>query len=355
MNKSSSFSTQFFKYWEILLSHLFKYSSRCYVCAEGCSPIHFQNGCTTLAKLGQSYHNEGGKKGIICTVTPFARDVERAKGVLMELEKERSSAELRDWAVGELLSKVFAYRNLQKGWHFSLPIMEGSSVAPYVVDQVFNLWRQVKAFGLLSTTQAQPPILLFRGTEFSITSEGGRASIISDLDPEGPGWRLFMKGRRGLEEWLQTHCRRGLGARVMGHSLGGAMAAYMLIEKAELMSKRADAPSYLFNAPGVSEYLAEKWEALEEKPAFKGFVARGDLVSKVGRLFGTLYECSTLQRLSPVRAHEMLHFAEEALALHPIDIERENRSDSRRFYSQLQKQTTSAIYHLGLKFLFPNT
>ena len=75
----------------------------------------------------------------------------------------------------------------------------------YEVDAVFDLWSKIRAFGLVNVSAScGAPILLFRGTDFSVLSEGGRASIISDLDPKGPGRTLFEKAEPELHKWLET-------------------------------------------------------------------------------------------------------------------------------------------------------
>ncbi len=354
MKDDFSFSSQSFKYWEIFLSWLFKYPSRCYALRKERRAQVYENPSESFLRFGQSYRERFALKGIICRVTPNFKDIDRAGEILKLIYENVENSKLCEWAVCEVLAKVMAYRNLKLGHMIPLPIMgnDGCMVmSTYVVDRVFDLWNKIRAFGLVRSDGAGAPILLFRGTDFSFMTEGGRASIISDLDPKGPGWTLFKKGQKSIREWLKKEDR---SARVIGHSLGGVVAAYTLIHEGEWMSQEEYESSYAFNFPGVPIELANKWNTMEEKPAFTGFVCRGDLVSKLGTLFGSIYEISLDAPLSPVRAHEMLLFAESRGYLHEVDIEGENRSKSREFYSKLQQQTSSVIYDFGLKFLFPN-
>lgn len=352
MNQDFSLSAQSFKYWEIFLSWLFKYSSRCYALKQGEETQVYQNPSKKLNRFGRSYRQKSASKGIICKVTSSSKDIDQVEEVFREIYETIEDPTLCEWAACEVMAKVLAYRNLGQGHRLSLPIMEKGGrivMTSYVVDHVFDLWKKVSAFGLVSKEGVGAPILLFRGTDFSLMSEGGRFSMISDLDPKGPGWTLFEKGKRALQKWLRKQRRP---SRVIGHSLGGVVATYTLIQESEWMSENPYETSYAFNFPGVSEDLAHQWNALEKKPAFTGFVCRGDVISKLGTLFGMIYEVSLKKPLSPIRAHEILLFSETYGQLNPIDLAEENGSSSRKFYSKLQKQTASIIYEFGLRFLF---
>jgi len=348
-----SLSTQSFKYWEIFLTWLFKYDSRCFELKD--KTLVYENPSKQHARFGKSYRKKMASKGIICRVTPSFDDVEKTCKALKAIYETVESPLTCEWATFEVLAKVMAYRNLKTGHTLQIPIMDREgcmSMKPFVVDRVFELWNKIKAFGLTPLNAEEvSPILLFRGTDFSFMTEGGRASIISDLDPKGPGFTLYEKGQKQIREWL---LKGGKKARVIGHSLGGVVAAYTLIHDADLISQNSWESSYAFNFPGVSKELIEKWEDLSQKPHFKGFVCRGDLVSKLGFLFGEIYEVSLDAPLSPIRAHEILLFAEGRGFLHEVDLIKENASSSRQFYSNLQQQTSSVLYEFGLKFLFPN-
>lgn len=348
-----SFSAQTFKYWEIFLSWLFKYPSRCYQLKSSQSFV-YENSSEKLYEFGKTYRQRGGAKGIICRVTPKFKDIDRVSAVMQLVYDSVLNTQLCELAACEVMAKVMAYRNLKMGHTIPFPIMGKDGcmlMTTYVVDRVFDLWNRVRAFGLVSTEENVAPLLLFRGTDFSFMTEGGRASIISDLDPKGPGRSLFEKAEKPLGEWLGKQKKK---ARVIGHSLGGVILAYTLLRHAEFISRASHETSYAFNFPGVGEDLLQVWNDLSEKPRFKGYITRGDVISKFGMLFGDIYEVSLKNPLSPVRAHEQLLFAEPLCYLNEVDVEEENRSSSRQFYSKLQQQTSSVIYEFGLKFLFPN-
>lgn len=355
VDQDTSLSAQTFKYWEIFLSWLFKYPSRCYELKRDEAPLLYENPSEELFRFGKTYRLRFASKGIICRVTPSFKDIEKVVEVLKDIYDTIDNPLLSEWATSEVLAKVMAYRNLKEGYKIPLPIVGEDGrmeMTTYVVDRVFDLWNKIRAFGLIRFDGGKSsPIILFRGTDFSIMREGGRASMISDLDPQGPGWSLFQQGQTVLRAWFK---KVGGGVRVIGHSLGGAVGAYTLIHEKKWISQKPHELSYLFNSPGISEEFLKKWNQIEEKPPLRGFICRGDLVSKFGKLFGDVYELSLEKPLSPMRAHEMLFFSERRIYLHQVNLKGENLSSSRQFYSKILGQTSSIIYKFGLKFLFPH-
>lgn len=358
---NSSFFSRTFRYLEVFLSWLFKYPSRCYELAANKTYQVIENPSKSLHELGKTYRTYSVSKGIICRVTTSKKDIEETCRILRLIYDEIPHPQLCDFATSEVLAKVLAYRELKEGEKIPIPSLSTDhsvQMSNYVVDKVFDLWNKIRAFGLISTDHHKnAPLLLFRGTDFSIISEGGRASIISDLDPEGPGRNLFKKAEKNLHTWLKIITKKEGKARTIGHSLGGAIVAYTLLHEHQYISNQPHETSYAFNFPGVSSDLIKQWNALsdEKKPSYQGFVCRGDVVSKFGQLFGNVKEVSLRKPLLPIHAHEQLLFAEPMCYLYPVDIQEENSSSSRQFYSKLQQQTASMIYEFGLKFLLPNT
>jgi len=348
-----------FDYWEVFLSWLFTYPSRCYALKKNAQRRVLENPSRSLKKLGRSYRSCSTSEGVICRFTSRQQDVRDTCRVLHQIYEEISSPELCDFATSEVLAKVLAYRKLHFGDQVSIPTLKFNQemhLSNYVVEKVFDLWSQVRAFGFVSANGDQvAPLLLFRGTDLSFKNKGSKASIISDFDPKGPGRSLFENAHNDLHEWLKTVSSERGKVRVIGHSLGGAIVLYTLIHEHPFISNASHEISYAFNFPGVDEDLLRKWETLpdEAKPAFRGFICRGDVISKFGHLFGDVSEVSFRHPLPPIRAHEHLFFAEPMCYLYPLDVQEENSSSSHRFYSKLHKQTASMIYECGLKFLFP--
>ncbi len=348
-----------FDYWEIFLSWLFTYPSRCYTLKKGIRRQVLENPSHSLKKFGASYRSFSTSDEVICRFTSRGEDFKDTCRVLTQIYEEISSPELCDFATSEVLAKVLAYRKLKLGDRVSIPTrksLQEIHLSEYVVEKVFDLWSQVRAFGFVSTNNDQAaPLLLFRGTDLCLKNEGSKASIISDFDPKGPGRSLFENAQTDLHKWLKIISLERGKVRVIGHSLGGSIVLYTLIYEYPFISNAPHEISYAFNFPGVSEDLIKKWKAVPDtaKPAFQGFICRGDVVSKFGQLFGNIAEISFEYPLSPIRAHEHLFFAEPMCYLYPLDVEEENRSPSHRFYSKLGSQAASMVYECGLKLLFP--
>lgn len=175
-------------------------------------------------------------------------------------------------------------------------------------------------------------------------------SIISDLDPNGPGKSFFHDMENEITTWLEQQKK---GVRLFGHSLGGAFVTYTLVYRSKYIHKNKHLPSYAFNHPGGSDELLKDYASLKQKPNFIGMVSRGDVVPKFGKLFGSIYESYSLKKLGPVRAHEKMIFFEPRAMIHQVNIPLENESESRRQYSSMQNQFSSMLYDAGLKHLYP--
>lgn len=350
-----------YQFWDKLLSFTFKYSSRCYQRQGPLEIKKVKNPSKELKYFSDHFGRLSTSKTLIGKVTLDQEDLVIAERLLLSCYEKVKNPESCELATSEILAKVLAYRNLEKGYKLWIPFLDQNgqiNLAHYEVEVVFDLWKKHAAFGLFPTdTTFAQPILLYRGTDFSLLSEGGRASIISDLDPEGPGRKLFYNSRSNIRQWLQRLADNSRHARVLGHSLGGVLATYTLLYEYEHLSHHSFASSYAFNPPGISEDLLHEWKKvpLKEQPIFRTFVTRGDIISKFGHLLGDVYEVSTDRPLSPVIAHEQLIFSQPVSYLVKIDNEKENCSPSRHYYSTIQRQTTSWAFRFGLKFLFPET
>jgi len=337
-------NTYFFKLWEKILCRIFSYNSRCFE-RESVSPIlTLSNACQELKYFADHFHALSLSRRIICKVTMNRDDIVLCRRLLKLVYETNRHPEVCDFATAEILCKVLAYRNLEVGDVFDIPTVSDGRVeqCSYRVEQIFDLWNKMVAFGLSSDTG--PPIILFRSTDFNIKRKGGWASMLSDFDPDGPGHTIFSRFRPELEAFATKP------ARVMGHSLGGAFASYSAIYHPELLSDCHN--SFAFNSPGLERSVLEKCP--ERSKQFISFITRGDLISKFGHLFGKTLELTTTFALSPVSAHQLLMFAQPKCYIYAIKTEEENTSASRKYYSFLQQKTTSLAYRFGLKYLFPN-
>ena len=349
------------QYWDKILSLLFKYSTRCYF-RKGPLEMHkYKNPCLDLKYFSDNFGRFSTSKTLIGRVTTNQEDIELSKRLFKLAIENVNDPQVCELISFEILAKVMAYRDLKENTIIEMGIRNKKGqleVVQFVVDTIFDLWKSHVAFGLYpkSHSKEHHPILLFRGTDFSLISESGRASIISDLDPDGPGRRLFNNSRTNIRHWMSQMANTGKKVRVIGHSLGGALALYTLLHEHEYLAKETWLTSYAFNPPGISEELLDEYLSIpkKEKPPFVTYVTRGDIISKFGSLFGDTFEVFTDRPLSPVLAHEQLIFSQPRSYAVKVDTNKENITSSRKYYSNIQKQTTSFAFRFGLKYLFPS-
>lgn len=260
---------------------------------------------------------------IISNVSSNPADLDFVCSLIQELPAQKLTGALLQISSAEILTKALAYRDLKLNQRLQLPVeVEGSlHLETYVVDHIFDIWKGMPAFGLIPEKESRSSLLLFRGTDFSLVSRRGIASLMSDLDPAGPGLRAFFHARKEINQWLHSVQTQGKPARVMGFSLGGALAAYTFIYENEALSEE---PSLSFCAPGVALNVAKDWEHLptNKKELFISYINTGDLVPQVGTLFGTVYCLSTNQLLSPLTAHTTLICTKAPLRKTRIDTTR---------------------------------
>lgn len=232
-----------------------------------------------------------------------------------------------EFCIAELLTKVLAYRELKKGQVLLIPFVRAgkSSMQRFVVDRVFNLWNGMPAYGLKSEKEGVSSLLLFRGTDLSLDSQRGWASVMSDLDIKGPGLSAFRKSQTKLHDWLVSMQREKRSAKVMGFSLGGALSTYTFIYENEYLSLD---PSYSFHPPGVSEDVLKDFEilSLREQSRLLTYVAEGDLVSKVGKLAGNVFALGLFKEMKPLTAHTIFISAECLFKERKVDVQKENNN-----------------------------
>lgn len=262
---------------------------------------------------------------LIGKVSRDAKDLQLVCCLLKTLYEKSPDESYLEFAAAEVIAKVLAYRDLKKESTIYLPIVWEQEIRwePFTVDYVFNLWHGMPAFGLIPQSSEIPALLLYRGTDFSLDSQRGWASLMSDLDVAGPGLNAFQNAQKEIHQWLLKVHSQNKTAKVLGYSLGGVLAGYTFIYENALLSKRG---SYGFNLPGVSPAIIEKWDTLSEenKKGFTSFVNEGDLVSKVGKLFGTVYVLSIDNPLKPLTAHTILMSGQSYFFKEQVDVAEEN-------------------------------
>jgi hypothetical protein len=262
---------------------------------------------------------------LVGKVTSAHEDIEITLNMLETIHERVTQTHQRNLMTAEVLTKVLAYRDLKKGQ--VVAFSTGASFIRFEVDILFDLGDGMPAFGLIPKERKNAaPVLLFRGTDISLLSQRGLASLISDFDPKGPGLTAFKRAQPAIHRWLEKVAREGHRARVMGFSLGGALAAYTVLFEHELINPSVEEASFAFNPPGVTKKIFNLWKKLsaEQRPPLNLFVAKGDLISKIGRLFGDLYELSTSALFYPIAAHVTLMTAQPCFYQNGIDLSMEN-------------------------------
>ncbi len=250
---------------------------------------------------------------LVGVVTEEIADIAPVQKALIGLTESKNPVWI-EMAAQELLTKVLAYRNLQKGMKITIP---DPTPVEYVVDEVLDLWQEMPAFGLLPQGEKGNPILLFRGSDFSFLTKKSWASFLSDLDISGTGFSAFHLARSDIHAWLDKAFRASKRkTKVMGFSLGGVLSIYTVIFEKNLI---ASSGSCAFNPPGVSAPISERWK--EVSSLFKIYVTQGDLIPKLGILVSPAFVLFTSKNFAPIQAHTKLMTAEKTFSVGEIYIE----------------------------------
>lgn len=250
---------------------------------------------------------------LLSTVSGDIKDV-----ILVQQILESSMEVQNDWldfCISELLTKALAYRDIAVQQEIRIPVRDLQNqvcLETFTLDRIFNLWHQMPAFGWVPQNSHIPSLLIFRGTDCSLITKRSLASLISDLDFSGPGFKVFKRSRAQIQAWLKDVKQKSRAARVMGCSLGGALATYVFTEYNDLLSQEV---SIVFHPPGVCQQVKKAWDLLEEgiQKRLVTYIAQGDFVSKVRSLVGTTYILSVSTKLKPLAAHTLLFSGEPLL------------------------------------------
>lgn len=268
-------------------------------------------------------HDFFSKRAIIGKVTGAEEDLEATRRLLYIIHEKIKDPQKRILAVGEVLSKIVAYRDLIEKDVIPIPITTSGGkifIVDYYVDKIFDIWGGMPAFGLVPLTHKDmaAPILLFRGTDTIPASKRAWASLLSDLDFDGPGYHAFMKSKDIFRDWMtNVNASHSSKTRAIGFSLGGAFASYTAIFEGELLNSDPFQPSMSFNSPGVIKKVFQKWNEIDPKgrPLFLNFRTKNDIVSKYGHLIGYNYKLTPSEKFLFFTAHVKLLIGEDEFLL----------------------------------------
>lgn len=290
---------------------------------EGISYIHQSEHMVEFAR-NFSYFSK--KRPIISSVSSTKEDIALSCQLLKHIHSHCKNEEFMEMAAAEILSKVIAFRDLLEGMTIPVPVVYDGKVhlVNYRVDKVFALWPCMPAFGLAPDDKNAGAILLYRGTDLSLESKRGWASVLSDLDIQGPGLTAFLKSREEIQGWLKKNTYSDTKPRVMGFSLGGVLALYTYIYDCDLLSEEG---SYAFNPPGVPLSVFKLWQELSkgDRGSIRVYVTRGDIIPKIGTLAGDTIELSVEESLGPLDAHVRLMCCQRSLYQYKVDLTEENK------------------------------
>lgn len=316
-----------------VLALAFDAASRSYVLKVDFSTLTFKCELDELQVFAKNFGYFSPNHPLIGKVTGRPDDVLITQEILHYIHQHIQEPQHREIAFIEVMTKILAYRDLSEGQEIELPLFKNPDIAvlaAYKVDKIFDLWRGMPAIGLVPKlgNKNYPPILLYRGTDLSLSTERGWASVMSDVNTGGPGISVFKKSQPMIREWLQAQAKKGAKAQVMGFSLGGVLALYTVIFEKSWVNTDPQYLSTALNTPGI----ARKIIAMSKEHYPKGdlpikiWITKGDLVSKIGFLVGNVYELSAKRMLKPIAAHVSLMSALSQFSVSQVDVDRENAS-----------------------------
>lgn len=300
-----------------ILEEAAPFSARSFTCVG--KTHHYREEIQSLQEFSCKHGYFSTTHPLVGFVTQEVSDIQIVENLFASLIVIQDPAFLQ-MVVGEVVAKVLAYRNLQKGMRVQIPACLNNRMvlAEYRIDEVLDLWQGMPAFGLLPSNPDLSPIILFRGTDFSLLSKQSWASVLSDLDVSGVGFTLFQKARPQIHDWLvKAHALSGQKVKVTGFSLGGILSLYTAIFEKDLILVEE---SLVFNAPGLPEDLACSSSSL----SFTQYVTQGDPVSKLGDIPPRAYMLSSESMPSPIKAHTMLMAGQPLLTWSEICTDEEN-------------------------------
>lgn len=342
--------------WEHIASKLLKETSRVYDYLPPSKKSNIKIERNILETFQKNHHYFSFRRPLVGHVTNHIEDIEITQKLLIDAFHVFEDPFILEQVTGEILAKVLAYRNLKKDMVLYIPwvVDDKAELIPCRVDRVFNLWKQMRAFGIRPVDKRHCNLLLFRGTDLSFKSESSRISIMSNFDPQGPGHSIFFHAKKKIEDWMKSTTTKNHKAKTMGYSLGGALSSYLLCNLPEFFSESST--SLLFNQPGLIDNNLENFLKEQKKHGFKvrSYVAEGDAVSKYGFMFCETIGLKVPERvLPPLAAHTKLFCALSDLEARRVDIDKENKSDSRRFYTNLHNRISKILYKVGIKHFLP--
>lgn len=287
------------------------------------------------------------------------------QNVLKAIYDHVDDLDLMQAMTAQILAKVLVNKNgafVEEGLEIEIPTVNFAGekeLVTYTVDKKFDLWNGIPAYGFIDKTGSAAPLLMFRATNVVLEEKDTLPTMVSNLHPKGPAWKLFSNSEAEVVSWLEKHTSENESfgmhkARMLGYSQGGILGSYFLTYYPHLFSELAESPSFVLDAPGVSSAVAADWEKIEKKPNVIVYVNRGDLIPKVGDAFiGRAFEVRIALNLKGFKSHQALSFFAPQWKIVEIAHNQERRSTSRSILSCLRKAIGKTIYLPAKHILLP--
>jgi len=311
---------------------------------------------TLFASIGDS-----GNSWNVLSYTFDRESILEVQSILHQIYEHIESPEILQAMTAQIITKVLVNKNaefLQEGHEIEIPTIDSNGqkkLVPYILDKKFDLWEGVPAYGFVDKSNENPPLLVFRSTNTVFEEKDTLPTLVANLHPKGPAWKLFSHSEREIQGWLEDKLKESKEkATVMGYSQGGVLGSYFLTYHSKYFSDKEHQPSLILDAPGVSSKVAKDWRSVEGKPNVKVYVNRGDLVPKVGDSFiGRAFEVRISQNLKGFQSHKALSLFAPQWKIVEIAVQEESGSTSRGILSTIQKVLGKAIYTPVKMLLLP--
>lgn len=289
------------------------------------------------------------------------KDTDHIAALLRQVLVHTPNVDLMQVRVAQILTKQLianCSRSLKPGFEIEIPVLNSKGVAElvnYRIDQKFDLGDGIPAFGFIDPNGVHPPLLIFRPTNLDIQYVDSVSSLVANLDPKGPAWKLYEAAKDEIDVWLQESTQDGQNkARVMGFSQGGILATYFLTYHSRYFSRKVTQPSFVLDGPGMPLNVAREWSGVQKKPHVWSFVNRGDLVPKMGsELIGRVFELSVPQKMSPIQSHKAMTSLAKRWEIKEVDKGKEKRSEIRKAFLGVQKLGSHKALPLIQEYLMP--
>lgn len=227
----------------------------------------------------------------------------------------------------------------------TLPIQDNGKIVEteYEVKEI-SLWLGFCAYGFTvrnpeTSPKTARPFLLFQGNNLA-------SSILSLIDPLGPGFLAFKYGEGYIKRWLDKATEKGrIKAVAYGYGQGGAIGVHYAVFLRYFFSK-----TYTLDSPGVG-YLTERaWKKLDkdETPIIINFNERKNPMGSLGQYkIGHNFEIQLKEEEvvnKDSKVHQQQDFSQDLSIM--------ENGKAKTVYPRLQVAANCVLFPIGLTIIF---